>query len=236
MEAVTAMSRADAFICSPDMQKQFGKYMGDKPILFDVYDFSHKEAKKKDAGLSSDEVSKTAEERKTAMADAIKAELKKGKHVAILEYGDPTVWSGSEYIMEYFDKDMFDIIPGLSSFNVASALLKKHTGCKGSIVLTTSRGILDNKPMFEAAAKNGETLSIFMAMRDIKDLVEFFNSVYKADTPVHIAYRAGYSASEKVVITNIKEMKTVIDSESEKNLFLVFVGPCLTDLAKAHRH
>jgi precorrin-4 methylase/DMSO/TMAO reductase YedYZ molybdopterin-dependent catalytic subunit len=236
MEAVTAMSKADVFICSPDMKKRFGKYMGDKPILLDIYDFIPPVVKKQYPNLTQEELQKKLEEKRAGMAASIKVELDKGKHVAILEYGDPTIWSGSEYIMEHFDKNMIDIIPGLSSFNVASALLNRHTGCKGSIVLTTSRGILDNKPMFEAAAINGETLSVFMAMKDIQALDEFFNKVYKVDTPVHIAYRAGYSGSEKVVITNIKEMKNVIDSEAEKNLFLVFVGPCLTDSVKAHRH
>ncbi len=67
-------------------------------------------------------------------------------------------------------------------------------------------------------------------------MVEFFNTIYKPETPVHIAYRAGYSGSEKIVITDIKGLKNTIDTEKEKNLFLVFVGPCLTDTAKAHRH
>ncbi|NLD37725.1 MAG: hypothetical protein GX654_12735 [Desulfatiglans sp.] len=236
IEAITAMSRADAFICSPDIKKRFGKYMGDKPVLFDIYDFSPPEVKKKNPGASQDDLKKIVEDRRAAMADSIKAELSKGKHVAILEYGDPTIWSGSEYISEHFDKDMFETIPGLSSFNVASSLLNRHTGCKGSMILTTSRGILENKPLFEAAAKNGETMSVFMAMKDLVAMVEFFNAVYKPDTPVHIVYRAGYSGSEKIVITDIKGLKNTIDTEKEKNLFLVFVGPCLTDTAKAHRH
>ena len=236
LEAITAMSRADAFICPPDIQKRFGKYMGDKPILFDVYNFIPPVVKKENPGLSKEELHKILEDRRTAMADSIRAELNKGKNIAILEYGDPTIWSGSEYISEHFDSDMFEIIPGLSSFNVASALLNRHTGCKGSIVLTTSRGILENKPMFEAAAKNGETLSIFMAMKDLQKLVEFFDNIYESDIPVHIAYRAGYSGSEKVVVTDLKGLKNTIDSEKEKNLFLVFIGPCLDSSAKAHRH
>jgi precorrin-4 methylase len=236
IEAVTAMSRADVFICSPDIQKRFGKYMGDKPILFDVYDFSTPELKKKNPGVSQDDLKKLVEERRVAMADSIKAELAKGKNIAILEYGDPTIWSGSEYISEHFDKDMFEIIPGLSSFNAASALLNRHTGCKGSMVLATSRGIIENKPLYEAAAKNGETLSVFMAMKDLSAMADFFNTVYKPDTPVHIAYRAGYSGSEKIVVTDIKGLKSTIDSEKEKNLFLVFVGPCLEASSKAHRH
>ena len=92
------------------------------------------------------------------------------------------------------------------------------------------------KPMFEAAAKNGETLSIFMAMKDLPGLVEFFNKIYDSKTPVHIAYRAGYSGSEKVVVTDLKGIKNTIDSEKEKNLFLVFIGPCLDSSMKAHRH
>jgi precorrin-4 methylase/DMSO/TMAO reductase YedYZ molybdopterin-dependent catalytic subunit len=236
IEAITAMSRADAFICSPDIKKRFGKYMGDKPVLFDIYDFSPPEVKKKNPGASQDDLKKIVEDRRAAMADSIKAELSNGKHVAILEYGDPTIWSGSEYISEHFDKDMFETIPGLSSFNVASSLLNRHTGCKGSMILTTSRGILENKPLFEAAAKNGETMSVFMAMKDLSAMVEFFNTIYKPETPVHIAYRAGYSASEKIVITDIKGLKDTIDTEKEKNLFLVFVGPCLEASAVAHRH
>ena len=236
LQAITAMSRADEFICNPDMKKRFGKYMGDKPVLFNIYDFIPPVIKKQNPGLSQAELNKKFDDKETEMADTIKAELKKGKNVAILDYGDPTIWSASEYLSEHFDADMINIVPGLSSFNVASAMLKRHTGCKGSIILTTSKGILSNKPLFEAAAKNGETLSVFMAMRDLPELVEFLNTAYKADTPVHIAYRAGYSGSEKVVITDIKGLKDTIDSEKEKNLFLVFIGPCLDASAKANRH
>jgi precorrin-4 methylase len=236
MEAVTAMSRADVFICSPDIKKRFGKYMGNKPVLLDIYDFIPPKMKKKYPELSQEEIEKKIEEKWAEIADSIKSEIRKGKNIAILDYGDPTIWSGSEYIQEHFDPDSFDIIPGLSSFNVASALLKRHTGCKGSIILTTSAGILDNKPLFEAAAKNGETLSIFMAIKHLPKVIEFFKASYRSNVPVHIVYRAGYSGSEKIIRTDLEGMKSAIDAEEEKSLFLVFVGPCLDKSAKAQRH
>ncbi|MBN2321460.1 MAG: hypothetical protein JXR49_20445 [Acidobacteria bacterium] len=236
MEAVTAMARADAFICPPDIKKRFGKYMGDKPVLLDIYDYIAPVMKKRYPELSREELVKKVENNWVEIADLIKTGLKKGKNVAILDYGDPTVWSASEYIMEHFDKDMMDIIPGLSSFNVAGALLERHTGCKGSIILTTSTNILENKPLFEAAAGKGETLSIFMASKDMPGLVEFFKASYEADTPVHIAYRAGYSGSEKVVRTDLEGILDTYEAEKEKNLFLLFIGPCLEASAKAHRH
>jgi precorrin-2 methylase len=46
-------------------------------------------------------------------------EIDKGKNVALLEYGDPEIWGGSEYLREYIDDEMVEMVPGLSSFNVA---------------------------------------------------------------------------------------------------------------------
>lgn len=235
MEAVSAMADADTFICPKDIEKRFAKYMGGKPVLMDLYDFIPPAMKKKYPELSREELNKRLEEKRAGIADTIKAELKKGNNVVILDYGDITIWSASEYTMEHFDSDTINIIPGLSSFNVASAMLKSHTGCNGSIILATTKGILGNKQLFKAAAKKGETLSVFMAMKDLDELVKFFNDSYKGNTPVHIAYRAGYSASEKIVRTDLKGLKKTINSEKEKNLFLVFIGPCL-EASKANRH
>jgi precorrin-4 methylase len=236
MEAVTAMSRADEFICSPDISKRFGKYMGGKPVLLDIYDFAPPVIKKKYPELSRDELNKKIEDSWIKVSDSIKVELKKGRNVALLEYGDPTIWSATEYVMEHFEDEMIDIIPGLSSFNVASALLKRHTGCKGSIILANSVGILENKPLFEAAAKSGVTLSIFMPMKDLSELINLFKKLYESDVPVHVVYRAGYSGSEKVIRTDLEGLKKTIDAEKEKELFLVFIGPCLDASSKAHRH
>jgi precorrin-4 methylase len=236
MEAVTAMSRADVFICTPDIKKRFGKYMGEKPVLLDIYAITPPQMKKKYPELSLKELNGKIEQTRVEIADSIKAELKKGQNVAVLDYGDPTIWSGAEYIWEHFDADAIDIVPGLSSFNVASALLKRHTGCNGSIILTNSKGILANEPLFEAAAKSGETLSVFMAMKDLSGLIDFFRKAYEPGVPVHLAYRAGYSDSEKVVRTDLDGLKSTVDAEKEKDLFLLFIGPCLNESAKAHRH
>jgi precorrin-4 methylase len=236
LEAVTAISRADVFICPPDIRERFGKYMGGKTVLLDLYESAGPVMKKRYPELSPGELAKKVEEKRVEIADSIKAEIGKGKSVAVLDYGDPTIWSGAEYIMEHFDKDSMDIIPGLSSFNAANALLERHPGCKGSVILTTWKNILENKPLFEAAAVKGETVSIFMASKDIPGLVEFFNTCYEPTVPVHIAYRAGYSGSEKVVRTTLEGLLSAVEAEKEKDLYLVYIGPCLDASAKAHRH
>jgi len=230
------MSRADAFICPPDIQKRFAKYMGGKPILLDFYDFIPPKMKQKHPELSQPQLNEKIEAKYAEISESIKAEMKKGKNVALLDYGDPTIWSASEYLMEHFDDSTIEMVSGLSSFNVASSLLKRHPGCQGSVVLASAKGILKNKPMFEAAAKSGATLSIFMAMKEMPNLIEFFQTAYEPGVPVGIVYRAGYSSSEKVVRTDLKGLKSAIDAEKEKDLFLVFLGPCLNASSKAERH
>jgi len=236
VEAITAMSRADVFICPPDIQKRFRKDMGDTPVLFDFFEFIPPKLKQKYAELPPQKLNEKMEETWKGIADTIRAEIKKGRSVGLLAYGAPTIWSATEYLRENFDEDSIEIVPGLSSFNVASALLERHTGCRGGMVLATGKGILENKPLYEAAAKNGETLSVFMASKDMQSLIEFFNTIYKPTVPVNIVSRAGYSGNERVVRTDLKGLKDAIQAEKEKDLMILFLGPCLDAASKAHRH
>ena len=227
MEAVSAMGEADVFICPDDIKKMFGKYMGDKPVLMDIYEYAPRPMKRKHPELSREELDKLIDDKQAEIAAKIKKEIDEGRDVAMLEYGDPTIWTGSEYLREYIGDEMIEIVPGLSSFNVANSLLKKHVGCNGSIILTTPRGIKENKTLFSAAAKNGETLCIFMGITDIPDLMGFFDSCYDKETLVTLVYNAGYSGSEKVVETNLKNLQKEADKEKEKWLGLIYIGPCL---------
>jgi precorrin-4 methylase/DMSO/TMAO reductase YedYZ molybdopterin-dependent catalytic subunit len=227
MEAVSAMAEADVFICPDDIKDRFGKYMGDKPILMDIYEYAPRPMKKKYPDLSQEELDKLVNDKQAEIASTILKEIDEGRDVAIVDYGDPTIWSGSEYLREYIDDEVVEMIPGLSSFNVANSLLKKHVGCNGSIILTTPSGITGNKPLFKAAAKKGETLCIFMGVTDIPDLMGFFDSIYDKETPVTLVYNAGYSGSEKVVSTSLKDLQQEADKETEKWLGLIYIGPCL---------
>lgn len=234
MEAVSAMAEADVFICPDDIKKRFGKYMGDKPILMDIYEYAPRPMKKKYPDLSQEELDKLVNDKQAEIAATILKEIDEGKDVAILDYGDPTIWSGSEYLHEHIKSDIIEFIPGLSSFNVGNALLKTHVGCNGSIILTTPRGIKGNKSLFKAAAKRGETLCIFMGLTDVPALMEFFNSCYDKKTPVTLVYSAGFSGSEKIVETNLGNLKQEADKEAEKWLGLIYIGPCL-DASEAFR-
>jgi precorrin-4 methylase len=228
LEAISYMAKADVFVCPPDIKERFAKYMGNKPVLLDIYKFAPPRLKKKNPGLSQGKIDDLMNtERKKAII-IISQALDKGKSVGILDYGDPTIWSGWSWIQEYFSDDRIKIIAGLSSFNVSNALIKRKMGCNGSIILTTSRGIMENKNMLKTIAQKGETMCIFMGLKDIDTLVVEFLKYYNGQTPVYLAYKAGYSGSEHLIQTTLEGLQKAVDDYPEKFLGLIYVGPCLT--------
>ncbi|RZB38129.1 MAG: hypothetical protein SRB2_00475 [Desulfobacteraceae bacterium Eth-SRB2] len=227
LEAISYMAKADVFVCTQDIKDRFAKYMGDKPVLLDIYKFAPPRLIKKNPGLSQDKIDELMNKERTKAVNIIKDVLDKGESVAILDYGDPTIWSGWSWVREYISDERIEIIPGLSSFNVSNALIKRKIGCNGSIILTTSRGIMDNKRMLKALAEKGETLCIFMGLKDIDHLVVEFLKYYNGQTPVYLSYKAGYSGSEHLIQTTLDGLKKAADEYHEKFLGLIYIGPCL---------
>jgi precorrin-4 methylase/DMSO/TMAO reductase YedYZ molybdopterin-dependent catalytic subunit len=227
IKAISYMAKANVFVCPKDISSRFSKYMGGKPILLDLYEFAPPVLKRKHPELTQDKLKTLLKEKRANAAGIIQKTLNEGKNVAILDYGDPTIWSGSEYLRKYFNKGLIEIVPGLSSFNAANALLKEHIGCNGSIILTTSRGIMENPLLYEAAAKKGETLCIFMGLKNLPELVKFFKTCYPEQTPAYLVYKAGYSGSEHLIRTNLDGLCQTAAGYPEKFLGLIYIGPCL---------
>lgn len=236
LEAISHMAKADAFVCPQDIKRRFAKYMGDKPVLLDIYAFAPPVLRKKHPGLSQAEYDKLMDEERSQAVKTIRDTLDKGMMVAILDYGDPTIWSGWSWLTEYFDDGLMETIPGLSSFNASNALLERKLGCNGSIILTTSRGIMENPSILAPLAKKGETLCIFMALKDLDRLVLEFKKHYNAQTPARLVYRAGYSGSEHVISTTLEDLEEAADGYPEKFLGLVYIGPCLGEGIKELCH
>lgn len=232
LEAISYLAKADVFVCPPDIKDRFAKYMGNKAVLLDIYKFAPPRLKKNNPGLSQEKIDELMSKERSQAVHIIQESLDKGKSVGILDYGDPTIWSGWSWIQEYFSDDRIQIIAGLSSFNVSNALIKRKMGCNGSIILTTSRGIMENKNMLKTLAQKGETMCIFMGLKDIDTLVVEFLKYYNGQTPVYLAYKAGYSGSEHLIQTTLDGLQKAADDYPEKFLGLIYVGPCLASLNK----
>lgn len=228
LEAVSRMAAMDTFVCPPDIAKRFAKYMVNKAILMDLYTLAPPVLKKQNPTLSPAELKKLMAKKRTAAAATIRSALKEGKTVGVLEYGDPTIWSGSRWLQEIFDRDLIRLVPGVGSFNVSNALMKTDVGCNGAVVAATPGGLKDNPDLVKSLAEKGETLCIFMGLKHLDELTGFLRKWYSPETPAYLVYKAGYSASERIRSATLENIVETAHEEKEKFLGLIYVGPCLT--------
>ena len=227
LEAISYMAKADLFICPSDISDRFSKYMGGKPILFDMIDFSPYILRKEHPEFSRTEIDELMKKKRAESAQTILQALGKGKSVAILDYGDPSVWGSWRYIDELIADDLIEMVPGLSSFNVANAALGIQAACRGSIVMSTPRGITENPAILQAVAKNEDTLVIFVGLGEVPKLMPLFLKHYSKSTPAAVVYRAGYSGSEHIVRTTIEGLQQAVESDPKEFLGLIYIGACM---------
>lgn len=94
-------------------------------------------------------------------------------------------------------------------------------------MISAPRGLKSNEPLVKAIAENGETLVIFMGLKELSTLVPFLQKYYASTTPVSLVYNAGYAEKEKVVRSTLQEVLKATEKESEQWLGLIYIGPCL---------
>jgi precorrin-4 methylase len=229
LEAISYMGKADVFVAPEDISSRFGKYMGGKPILFDPLADNEPwfKKKKENAELSDAEVKEKLEKQRALHLEQIRGALKEGKNVALLDWGDPTIFGGWEHWLETQFQGWITVVPGISAFNAANAMMVKDVGCNGAVVLSSPNGLVGNDGMIGALATRGDTLAIFMGLRDLKTLVPLLAKYYPAATPVYVAYKAGYSKSERLVKTTLAEVVALAGREKEQHLGVIYIGACL---------
>ena len=227
LEALSCLSKADAFVCSDELKNSLAGYIGDKPVLFNPIHSLKQIIHKPDPNLTCEQKEKLLKEQRDKEVQKVIAALNEGKTVVYLEYGDPGVFGSGRFLKDYVSEDKIEIIPGISAFNVSNALLKRDPTCKGSLVISAPSGLKSNEPLVKAIADKGETLVIFMGLKELPTLVPFLQKYYAGTTPISLVYNAGYTEKEKVVRSTLQNVLNATEKESEKWLGLIYVGPCL---------
>jgi precorrin-4 methylase len=228
LEAISRMGEANVFICPDDIRERFAYYMGGKPVLFDPLLNMHHCFKKKNPRLSREEVNRLVKELRAKNIKMIRDALSSGKNVAILDYGDPTIYGSWTYwLLDHFKRDEIEVITGISAFNAANAMFRKNVVENGSVVITVPRGLRTNEGMLKAVAEKGDTLAIFIGLKEIKSLLPLFKKYYRSETPVYVVYRAGYSKSQRKIKTTLEGVVDVVERYKEKFLGVIYIGECL---------
>lgn len=230
LNAISAISKADVFICTEDIEKRFSFYITGKPVLFDPLMTMLHYYRKKNPGLSAEESKTNVEKLRAVNIQKMKKAIGDGKNIAFLDYGDPTIYGSWTYwLTDHFSEDLFSVVPGISSFNAANAMIGKNLAARGSIILTVPQGLRNNEDMLRGVAKNGDTLAIFVGLKELPDLIPLFKKYYSDDTPVYIAYRAGYETTGYIAKTDIGNAVKTARESREQFLGLIYIGPCLTE-------
>jgi len=172
--------------------------------------------------------------------DDYAAELKRilstGKHVVILDGGDPTVFSLFFFwLLEAFPPEQVEIVPGIGALNASLAALKIcGTATASRFVVQTEPRMYWGERMFEQpndalptslADKQG-TVIFYMAAEEIPQLTGQLKKYYPQNTPAAVVYNAGRN-NEKIYKGTLATIGTITANEEEKWLGLFILGRCL---------
>jgi precorrin-2 methylase len=227
LEAIGALARADVVVAPEDIEKRFAPYLVGKPVLFDPLKLIKHVYYKDHPDLAKEELEKRVSEERDAGVARIRQALDAGQNVAFLDWGDPMIYGSTSWIRAFFDDDQLETIPALSAFNVGNAMIQRDIGGGGSIVITVPSGLKSNPDLLASVAKSGDTLAIFMGLKEFQELKNLFDQHYSPDTPVILVYSAGIANDEHLVRTTLKEAGAQLQADPEKFLGLIYMGPRL---------
>jgi uroporphyrin-III C-methyltransferase len=239
LKAIETMKNADLVLCEPGTAKRFQAYLQGKKVedpWKELWSYQGKIWMKDLATFKPEErqaiVAKKSKER-DEFVKQMKALLAQGKTVALLDGGDPTIFSRAYWLLEGLPEDQVEIIPGVGAYTTAMAALKKaSTGGGARFVAQTAPfsffGKTDRDDLARNLSRQPGTLVFYMALTEIADIVDSLKKFNPGDLPVAVVYYAGYPQKEKVVKGTLDNILAKIAPEKEKWMGMIIVGRAIT--------
>ena len=176
---------------------------------FDPFDFHHKE-----------------------LVGRIESMLASGKDAVFLIPGDLAIFAPVQSLIDYF-KDEVEVIPGVSTLNAASAVLKRTfdlPGVSHSTIATSPKTITNSPDTIADLSRHQSTMVLFMNNKSPEELALELSAGYPPDTPVAIIYMIS-TPQQETVLTTIKDLPSAVDAVrfADEDVFkMVVVGKVLT--------
>ncbi len=153
--------------------------------------------------------------------------------VARIHSGDPTIYSAVNEQMRLLDRLSvpYEVIPGISSFQAASAALCQELTLPGVCQTVTLTRIGGKTPVPEKEALSGviktrPTLVIFLSISKLPEIVETLKRSYPASTPVVVAYSVS-RPDEEIITGTVGDIVEMMDGRGITKTALVIVGEVL---------
>lgn len=173
---------------------------------------------------------KTLEEILPILIDRVRSQ----KSVVRLHSGDPCLYSAiQEQMQALLEADIpFEVIPGISVFQLASARLRVEFTVPGlvqSIILTriSGRTKVPEAEELSSLAAHRSTLCLYLSAKHIESAQQKLLQHYAAETPVAICFRLGWS-DEKIRLVPLSQMADVTQHENLVRTTLYVISPVLS--------
>jgi uroporphyrin-III C-methyltransferase len=239
LKAVETMKNADLVLCDPGTAKRFQAYLQNQNVQDpwkELWVYRGKIWMKELSSFKPEERQAVVAEKsrqRDAFVKQMKNLLAQGKNVALLDGGDPTIYSRAFWLLEGFEPDQVEIIPGVGAYTAAMAALKKAgTGGGARFVLQTAPfgffGQTDRDDLAQALSRFPGTLVFYMGLAGIQGLVSTLKKYNPGDLPVAVVYYAGYPQKEKVIKGTLDTILAQIAPEKEKWMGMIIVGRAIT--------
>ena len=239
IRAIDYIKKADVVICGDATAQKVGDYLKGKEIL-SLPRFPYWECLERKCSEPSHKDKKRCKElvhMRKERADLIRRYVKDGKTVALLEGGDPCIFGSLRWVKQEFADDEFEVVPGISSFNVANALLKREVADAyvadrqtRSVILTTPARQGDRRDSIENLARHRSTMVFFMPREFEEKVLPELRKHYPYSTPVAIVYKAGDPGEEQVVRGTLGSFP--FQPPEQRWLRLIYVGEFLKDASQ----
>lgn len=228
LRALKTIEKADVIFASTQLQEKFNDLLKGKELHETGRGLFTSLARRKSP---EEEVVALEEQTRRIIREAITA----GKTVAVLDYGDPMVYGPqSGYITEF--RDLYPIIvPGISSFNASNAAIARGLTdgpTSESVILTTAkvaRAGYDGTDSLVRLSETQSTMAFFTMGIELAEVVRQLKKNYPGNTPIAIAFNAGYSEKQSVLHATLD---TIVEAVSDKPLpfeHMIYVGDFLRE-------
>ncbi|MCY7331220.1 MAG: precorrin-4 C(11)-methyltransferase [Pseudanabaena sp. CAN_BIN31] len=182
------------------------------------------------------EIIPTASKSLEEILEIIIDRVRSHKLVVRLHDGDPSLYGAiQEQIIALTEAEIpFEIIPGVSAFQLAAARLQIELTVPElvqTIILTriSGRTQVPEKEELSSLAAHQASLCLYLSTHHVENAQAKLVEHYPSDTTVAICYRLGWE-DEKILTVPLSEMASVTQKENLTRTTLFVISPALNNL------
>jgi precorrin-4/cobalt-precorrin-4 C11-methyltransferase len=165
--------------------------------------------------------------------EIIGSEAKRGKNVARLHSGDPTIYGAIKEQMVRLDElgISYEVVPGVSSATAVAAALKTELTLpevSQTVIITRLRGRTPalEKERLSLLAAHRATLLIFLSVSMIEDVVKELLCVYSETAPIAVVEKASWP-QERIIRGSLNDIAQKVKDAGIKKTAIIVVGDIL---------